>query len=182
MLDAPVTGSKPQAASGELLFLVGGAEKAFETLKPVFGVLGRDAIYLGPAGSGSVMKLINNFMAGVQVATLAEAMGFIEASGLDREKALSVLVNGAPASPIVKTISSRFMAGDFTPNFLVRLLAKDLNYVFEEGTRHHLTLQTAAAAEAVVQQAVASGYGEKDISAVVEFAAKRVAAAKKHGE
>jgi 3-hydroxyisobutyrate dehydrogenase len=179
LLDAPVTGSRPQAASGELLFLVGGAEKAFKSLKPVLGVLGRDALYLGPTGSGSVMKLINNFMAGVQVASLAEAVGFIEASGLDREKALSVLVNGAPGSPIVKTIASRFVAGDFTPNFLLRLLAKDMHYVFEEGTRHHLTLQTAAAAAAVVHQAMAMGRGEEDMSAVVEFARARAAAAVK---
>jgi 3-hydroxyisobutyrate dehydrogenase len=72
-LDAPVTGSKPQAASGELLFLVGGSSDALEYAKPAFAVLSRDTIHLGPTGSGSLMKLVNNFLCGVQAASMAEA-------------------------------------------------------------------------------------------------------------
>ena len=88
LLDAPVTGTKPHAAAGELLFLVGGSEKALATARPVLAVLGRDVVHLGPNGSGALLKLINNFLCGVQAASLAEATSLIEAGGLDREKAL----------------------------------------------------------------------------------------------
>jgi|HubBroStandDraft_6_1064221.scaffolds.fasta_scaffold04301_2 3-hydroxyisobutyrate dehydrogenase len=172
LLDAPVLGSKPQAAAGELRFLVGGSAPALERSRPVLAVMGKEAIHLGPTGSGAMLKLINNFMCGVQAASLAEATALITRSDLDREKALGVLMSGAPASPLVKTLNTRASAGDFTPNFVLRLMAKDLKYAGEEGTQRHLKMQTAAAALAVFQQAIASGYGEMDFSAIVESVQK----------
>jgi 3-hydroxyisobutyrate dehydrogenase len=168
LLDAPVTGSKPQAEAGELLFLVGGSAAALEKARPVLSVMSRDAVHLGPTGSGALLKLINNFMCGVQAASLAEATALISRGGLDRAKALGVLMNGAPASPLVKTLNARASAGDFTPNFVLRLMAKDLTYAGQEGEQNNLKMRTAAAALAVFQQAIASGYGEKDFSAVIE--------------
>ena len=167
LLDAPVTGTKPHAASGELIFLVGGSEKALAVVKPVLSVMSRDILHLGPTGSGAVMKLINNFLAGAQATSFAEAVAFINASGLNRDIAISILTNGAPGSPLVKTIAARASAGDFTPNFTLRLMAKDIGYALEEGKRHGIQLQTAASALAVLKQAVAMGYGEKDFSAVI---------------
>jgi len=175
LLDAPVTGTKPHAAAGELLFLVGGSEKALATARPVLAVLGRDVVHLGPNGSGALLKLINNFLCGVQAASLAEATSLIEAGGLDREKALSILIHGAPGSPLIKTISTRASAGDFTPNFVLRLMAKDLGYAIEEGRREQMPLQTAASALAVFKQAIAAGYGDKDFSAVIESLSPSVA-------
>jgi 3-hydroxyisobutyrate dehydrogenase len=166
-LDAPVTGSKPHAASGELLFLVGGSASALAMAQPVLSVLGRDTIHLGPNGSGALLKLINNFASGVQAAAFAEAVSMIDASGLDREKALSVLTNGAPGSPMVKLMSARAAAGDLTVNFALRLMAKDLKYAFEEAGRKGLTLQTAVAALNVFNNAIARGQGEEDISVVI---------------
>ncbi len=86
LLDAPVTGTKPHAASGELSFLIGGSDAALATAQPVLSVLGREFIHLGPTGSGALMKLINNFMCGVQAASLAEAEYMIGAGGLDLRK------------------------------------------------------------------------------------------------
>jgi 3-hydroxyisobutyrate dehydrogenase len=65
LLDAPVTGTKPHAAAGELLFLVGGSASALATARPVLSVLSRDIVHLGPTGSGAYLKLINNFLCGV---------------------------------------------------------------------------------------------------------------------
>src|SRR5258705_9277890 len=174
-LDAPVTGSKSHAAAGDLLFLVGGLEKALAAAMPVFSVLGRDTIHLGSTGSGAVMKLINNFMAGVQAASLAEATAFIHAGGLDLDKALQILTTGAPGSPMIKLMTTRANSGDFTPNFLLRLMVKDLAYASEEGARHGVNLQTAKAAHAVFQNAVTAGYGEQDLSAVIESLSPKTA-------
>ncbi|HSY10124.1 MAG TPA: NAD(P)-dependent oxidoreductase, partial [Candidatus Dormibacteraeota bacterium] len=96
LLDAPVTGSKSQAASGELNFLVGGDAATLEKARPVLAAMSKAIVHLGPAGSGAMLKLINNFVCGVQVAALAEALTMIERSGLDRAQALEVLANGAP--------------------------------------------------------------------------------------
>jgi 3-hydroxyisobutyrate dehydrogenase len=167
-LDAPVTGTKPHAASGELLFLVGGSASALAMAQPVFSVLGRETIHLGPSGSGALMKLVNNFMCGVQVASFAEAVSLIQAGGLDRTKAESILTNGAPGSGIVKRASASAAANDFTPHFPLRLMAKDLGYAISEASSRGLPLQTASSALVVFKQAIAQGYGDEDFSAAVK--------------
>ena len=167
-IDAPVTGSRPQAAAGELNFLVGGDAATLEKARPVLAPMSKSITHLGPVGSGALIKLINNFVCGVQVAALAEALAVIERSGLDRMKALEILTNGAPGSPLVKTIAGRMSAPDFTPNFLLRLMAKDLSYACAEGGRQGVTLATAAAALELFQNSIARGEGDKDMSAVVE--------------
>ncbi|MBZ5679863.1 MAG: NAD(P)-dependent oxidoreductase [Acidobacteriia bacterium] len=173
-LDAPVTGTKPHAASGELLFLVGGSADALEAARPVFSVLGRDVFHLGPVGSGTLMKLINNFVCGVQAASFAEALSAIDAGGLDRVKAMSILTGGAPGSGIVKRIADRVAANDFTPNFALRWMAKDLAYALGEASEKGISLQTAAAALSVFQQAIAEGHGDEDFSAVVKSMGRRL--------
>lgn len=168
LLDAPVTGSKPHAAAGELSFLVGGDSTTLEKVRPVLAAMSKAIIHLGPTGSGALVKLINNFVCGVQVASLAEALALIERSELDRKKALEVLTDGAPGSPIVKTVSARMTAPDFTPNFPLRLMAKDLGYAIQEGGQLSVELPTAAAALKEFQRAIDTGCGDKDIAAVVE--------------
>ena len=167
-LDAPVTGSKTHAAAGELNFIVGGSPTTLEKVRPVLAAMGKTILPLGPVGSGALLKLINNFVCGVQVAALAEAMAMIERSGLDRAKALEIIANGAPGSPLVKAVSTRMTTQDFTPNFLLRLMAKDLNYAILEGGKLSVELKTAVAALEEFQRGIAAGHGEKDIAAVVK--------------
>jgi 3-hydroxyisobutyrate dehydrogenase len=168
LLDAPVTGTKPHAESGQLLFLVGGSAKALERARPVLSAMGKDAIHLGPTGSGALMKLINNFLAAVQAVSFGEALSLIEAGGLDHAKATSILTEGAPGSPILKRVAERVASGDFTPHFHLSLMAKDVSYAIEEGRRRQVNMQTAAAALTSFKQAVANGLGEKDFTAVVQ--------------
>ena len=168
LLDAPVTGSKTHAASGELCFLAGGSAAALETARPALMAMSRAIVHVGATGRGTLLKLINNFMCGVQAASLAEALALIETSGLDRAKALEVLTSGAPGSPLVKALSGRMTARDYTPNFQLRHMAKDLTYALGEGRRHGLSLSTVASALEVVNRAIAAGHGEEDFSALVE--------------
>jgi len=169
VLDAPVTGTRPHAASGELRFLVGGSTKALERARPLLSVLGQEILHFGPIGSGALMKLINNFMAGVQAVSFGEALSLIKAGGLDSEKAVAVLTGGVPGSPLVRRIADRVATGDFTPNFLLRLMAKDLGYALEEAGERDINLRTAAAALSVFEQAVAAGYGDKDFTAIAQL-------------
>jgi len=165
-LDAPVTGTKPHAASGELVFLVGGSRETVTAAEPVFSVLGRQTLHLGPVGSGTLMKLVNNFVCGVQAASIAEALRMIDAAGLDRSKAFSVLTGGAPGSGIVKRVAERVLANDYTPSFALRWMAKDLSYAVGEAAEKKIPLETAQAALAIFKQAVAEGHGSEDFSAV----------------
>ncbi len=169
-LDAPVTGSKPQAAAGELIFLVGGDAAALEKARPALAAMSRKIVHMGPNGSGALMKLINNFLAGVQAASLGEAIALIERSGINRDAALDILYNGAPGSPLIKTIGSRMTARDYAVNFFLRLMEKDLTYAGAEAREHGLQLKTAAAAASLYEEAKKRGWGEKDFSSVVEAA------------
>jgi 3-hydroxyisobutyrate dehydrogenase len=168
LLDAPVTGSRAQAAAGQLSFLVGGSDRALQAATPVLKAMSQNIVHLGPVGSGAKMKLINNFLCGVQVASLAEGLTWIERSGLDREKALSILKAGAPGSPLLGAISQRMVDHDYTVNFLLRLMMKDLKYAQSEAAHCSVDLKTAEAARGLFEAAVAKGFGESDMASVIE--------------
>jgi 3-hydroxyisobutyrate dehydrogenase len=173
LLDAPVTGSRTHAASGQLLFLVGGAAESLERARPVLAMMSRAILHVGPTGSGSRLKLVNNFVCGVQAVALAEAVAMIERAGLDRDLATSVLVDGAPGSPLVKALGPRMTSADPTVHFGLDLMRKDLSYAIAEADRFGLHLETAAAARERFSQASAAGLGSRDFSAVVEVLRKQ---------
>ncbi len=166
LLDAPVTGSKAAAANGELNFLVGGSAAALEKGRPALAAMSKTIRHLGPTGSGALIKLINNFVCGVQLAALAEALAMIDRGGLDRAQAAAVLTDGAPGSPLVKMVAPRMLDASYAPNFRLKLMAKDLTYALQEGAKLGLDLLTAQAALAEFQKSLAAGLGEEDMAAV----------------
>lgn len=173
LLDAPVTGSRGPAAAGQLSFFVGGDAAVLERTRFVFEVMAKSITHVGPSGSGALVKLINNFLCGVQVAALADAIALIERSGLNRETVLPIFTQGTPGSPLMKLLAPRMATSDFTPNFSLKLMAKDLGYALSEARNSSLDLATTAAALEVFKQAIAAGHGERDMSAVVEFLRKK---------
>jgi 3-hydroxyisobutyrate dehydrogenase len=176
-LDCPVTGSKPQAASGELNFLVGGTEATLEKARPVLAAMSKNIIPLGPTGSGALVKLINNFLCAVQTASLAEGLAIIERSGLDRTKALNMLTNGAAGSPMLKNMAGKMTSPDEPPNFSMKLLAKDLSYAIEEARKVSVDPVVVTAALSEFKKGIAAGHGEEDISAVAKPLLKAAQAA-----
>jgi len=168
-LDAPVTGSKAQAESGALSFLVGGPIDVLDRVRPVLAGMGGNVYHLGPIGSGAMMKLINNFLCGVQVASLAEAIAMAERAGLDARQAAAVLSAGSPGSPLVKIVAQRMLDRAYEPNFLIPLMAKDLHYARQAFARAGIELASADAARAHFIDAERAGMGQKDISAIVEL-------------
>lgn len=167
-IDAPVTGSRNQAGAGELNFLVGGSSEVLERVRPVLAVMARSVTHLGPTGSGALVKLINNFVCGTHIASLAEALAMVERSRLDRDRTMTVLVGGAMGSPIVKTIAERMLSADFSTNFALKLLAKDLSYAIEEGRKLDVGLTTARTALDLLERAVRGGHGDEDMAAAIQ--------------
>lgn len=168
VLDAPVTGSRPQAAAGELKFLVGGSDAALERARPVLAVMSKSIVHVGPTGSGATLKLINNFLCGVQVIALAEGVAWMEKAGLNPDTAMQVLTDGAAGSPLVKGLSARMLSRDYTPQFHLELMRKDLDYSAKAAGRAGVELTTAAAARARFDRAIEAGLGQQDFSSVVE--------------
>lgn len=172
-VDAPVTGTKPHAQSGELFYMVGGSEAAFARAREVLSVLGREVLHMGPTGSGALIKLINNFVCGVQAASFAEALELVGASGIDREKCIAVLSNSALASPLIKRIVTSMAANDYTPNFPLKLMTKDIGYAMSEARREGISLETAGPALKMFQHATQQGLGDSDFSAIVKSVGKK---------
>jgi 3-hydroxyisobutyrate dehydrogenase len=168
LLDAPVTGSRAQAEEGQLIFLTGGDAAVLERARPVLAAMSKDIVLLGPVGSGARMKLINNFLCGVQIASLAEGLVWIERSGLDRDQALTVLKNGAPGSPLLSAISARMVDATYDVNFLLSLMDKDLRYAEKDAAALGIDLRMARTAEQRFDEAAKAGYADKDMSAVIE--------------
>jgi 3-hydroxyisobutyrate dehydrogenase len=176
LLDAPVTGSRTQAAEGTLRFLVGGSAGALERAMPVLKVMGDEVVHFGASGAGALVKLINNSLSGVEAAALAEAVGLIERSGVDPASAVGIITGGAPGSPLVKALAARMAERDYhSPHFALKLMMKDLGYAVAEAKKRGLAMKMADAAREVFAEGVREGYGELDLAAVVEpFRKERV--------
>lgn len=168
LLDAPATGSRPQAEAGQLTFLTGGDAAAVEEARPVLAAMSKQVLPLGPVGSGAQLKLINNFLCGVQIVSFAEALTWIERSGLDRTLALEFLKTAAPGSGILAGMSERMTKRTYEVNFALDLMRKDMSYAQTAAEAFGVDLSTAANAERLFVQAQEKGLGEKDMSAVVE--------------
>jgi 3-hydroxyisobutyrate dehydrogenase len=168
MAEAPVTGSRVQADAGQLSFLVGADGDTLAAIAPVLECMSKEIVHLGPIGSGAQLKLINNFLCGVQVAAFAEALAWMERTGLRLETAIDFLKRGAPGSGILTAMSDRMTQRTYEVNFLLRLMAKDQRYAKAAAAELGVDISMAAPAQELFRQAEEMGLSEKDMSAVVE--------------
>jgi 3-hydroxyisobutyrate dehydrogenase len=127
-LDAPVSGSLAQAQGKELVILVGGDKAAFDKAQPVLMGMGRMVRRIGDSGAGATLKLINNMLSATLTAAIAEAAMAAEAANLDREATMEVLAEGAAGSRLMKTKLPKIFKRDFSPQFQLELMDKDLRY------------------------------------------------------
>jgi 3-hydroxyisobutyrate dehydrogenase len=127
-LDAPVSGSLAQAQAKELVILVGGDKAAFGKAQGVLGAMGRMVRRIGDSGAGATLKLINNMLSASLTAAIAEAAQAAEAANLDRDATLEVLGEGAAGSRLLKTKLPKIFKRDFSAQFQLELMDKDLRY------------------------------------------------------
>ncbi len=127
-LDAPVSGSIAQAQGKELVILVGGDKAAFDKAQGVLGGMGRMVRRIGDSGAGATLKLINNMLTAALTAALGEAALAAEAANLDRDAAMEVLNEGAAGSRALKNKLPKIFKRDFSPQFQLELMDKDLRY------------------------------------------------------
>ncbi|MEI7027270.1 NAD(P)-binding domain-containing protein [Paenibacillus sp. y28] len=125
-LDAPVTGSKPAAESGTLLFMVGGDREVLEDNEVYLQAMGRKVIYMGPSGSGSYAKLAHNTIVGINALALCEGMSMAAKAGLDPVDFLEIVQSGGAASKQAELKGEKMINRDFSTQFSLELMHKDL--------------------------------------------------------
>nr|WP_246730343.1 NAD(P)-binding domain-containing protein [Nitratireductor mangrovi] len=163
-IHAPVAGSRPQAEAGNLIFLAGGDMSELDRLRPLLEHMGR-VRHAGPAGGGAALKLAVNTLFATQVAAMAEIVAMLEATGCDPESALAILGDMPVASAAANAAAAAMQAGNFTPQFPIELVAKDLAYM--HAAAPHAPL--AKACRAVFADASARGLGHENLTAIVKL-------------
>jgi len=128
-LEAPVLGSVVPATQGKLTALASGQKEAFERALPYLQKLATNIFYLQQPGLASRMKLVNNLVLGSFMAAIAEAVALGEAAGLDRDRVLDILANGAGSSGVLNAKREKLAGEDFSPQFKSSLIYKDMHYL-----------------------------------------------------
>ena len=167
MLDAPVGRSSRHAVEGKLLIMVGGDAADLQRARPILEKLGDTIVHCGKSGSGSRMKVVNNFMSITSNVTTAEALLLAEASGLDPELARNVML-GTPAGQghMGTTYPAKVLRDDLSPGFMVDLAHKDLGLALELASQLGLSVATGMAAKPIYDLARSEGHGRNDWTAV----------------
>ncbi|WP_328476004.1 2-hydroxy-3-oxopropionate reductase [Streptomyces sp. NBC_00377] len=167
VLDAPVAGGETGAVDGILSIMVGGDADDFAEAKPVFEALGRTIAHCGPNGRGQTVKAANQLVLAINLQACAEAVVFLEKSGVDLEVALDVLGGGLAGSNALARKKDNFLKRDYTPSFRMGLHHKDLGIVTDTARAIGAAIPLGSVAAQFVASAVARGEAELDHSALL---------------
>lgn len=167
LLDTPVSGSVSTVEAGALLVMAGGDASALERARPALEAIASRIVHLGPLGAGATMKLVVNAMVHALNGALAEALVLAEKAGLDRASAYDVIAASAVGAPFVAYKRDAYLSPERTPvAFALNLVAKDLALADVLAARVAAPMPQLATNREVVQQAIAAGLGDADLSAL----------------
>jgi 3-hydroxyisobutyrate dehydrogenase/2-hydroxy-3-oxopropionate reductase len=162
-LDAPCSGSKAGAEGGTLTFMVGGDEKVFESVKPYLEAMGKQLYYCGSAGMGLQAKLSQNMILGNLLQAFNESFVLSTKAGVSPELMLDIINNSAAKSGMVALKAPAVFARNFTPNFSVKWLEKDMALMLESAAVQNVPAPVTALSRQLLRAAIAEGYGDEDI-------------------
>jgi 3-hydroxyisobutyrate dehydrogenase-like beta-hydroxyacid dehydrogenase len=166
-LDAPVSGMEARAIDGTLTVMCGGAREVFDRVKPLLERIGNKILYMGPAGSGQLTKLINQMLFDINAAALGEVLPMVAKMGLDCDLVGEVINSGTGRSYASEFFIPRILRGHFTDGYPMAHAYKDLVSGAELGANLCIPMPVLAAATATYQAALLRGHGEKDKGAMV---------------
>lgn len=170
LLDTPVSGSVASVQRGELTVLAGGSAQALDLVRPVLAAFAARVIHLGELGSGATMKLAVNAVIFGLNQSIAEALVLAEKAGVARELAYEVFANSAVAAPFVAYKRDSFLDPDSAPvAFALDLVAKDISLIDAHASEVGARMEQLAADRRLVAEALAAGYGQRDLSAIAEL-------------
>jgi 3-hydroxyisobutyrate dehydrogenase len=165
-LDAPVSGGPTEAATGALIFLVGGDAPVLERCRPILATLGTEIHHVGPLGSAQVVKIVNNVMSMGNVAVAAEAMVLGVKAGMDPQRLFDILsTSGGRSHHFLKRFPN-VLAGDFAPRFSIALSRKDLGLAARMAESLGVPMLTTSVVRQVYEVAAAAGLDGQDMASV----------------
>lgn len=174
-LDAPISGGSVKAANGQLSIMASGKPDAFAAAEPVLDATAETVFRLGDsAGAGSAMKAVNQLLAGVHIATMAEALTFGMTQGVAPDKFLEVISKCAGTSWMLENRAPHIVEGDYTPHSSVNIWPKDLGIVLDIAKSAGFDAPISKAAFDQFKKAADMGLGGEDDAAVAKVYAKDV--------
>lgn len=165
-LDAPVTGSKPAAEGGTLVFMVGGLAEQISKVEDVLLAMGRKVIPMGANGSGSIAKLAHNTIVGINVVALAEGMAIAASGGIDGASFVELVQSGGAASKAAEMKGPKLLEGNYDVQFSLELMLKDLRLSSVLSDSLNVPTPLLEASKTLFQVGDAMGLGALDMSSV----------------
>ena len=166
-LDAPVSGGEVGAKAASLTIMVGGPDAAFERVKPLFELMGKNITLVGGNGDGQTCKVANQIIVALNIAAVGEALLFASKAGADPAKVRQALMGGFASSRILEVHGERMIKRTFAPGFRIGLHQKDLNLALAGAKTLGLALPQTASAAQLMQACAANGMQDLDHSALV---------------
>lgn len=166
-LDAPVSGMEARAVEGTLTVMCGGDRRVFDRVEPYLQCFGNNLLYMGPAGSGQLTKLINQLLFDINCAAIAEILPMAVKMGLEPKKVGAVINSGTGRSYASEFFVPRILEGNFSSGYPLKHAYKDLVSAAELGARRCIPMPVLAAATATYQLAMLEGHGALDKGAMV---------------
>ena len=171
LIDLPVSGSTPAVEAGVVTLLGGGEQETFERCTPIFESIAKQWFLMGPATAGIRMKLVVNLMLGVNMEAIAEAVSLGEHLGLNRDILLDALSKTAVIAPAFAGKFPKIKTGDYSPQFPLHLMSKDMDLVHSAANAAGAELPAASATRAILENARAES-GDLDLSAITPYVLK----------
>jgi len=153
-IDAPVSGGDVGARDGKLTIMVGGSKKAFETLQPIFEIIGKTNHYFGSFGAGQHAKMANQIMIAGTMTGLTEMFVYAKAAGLDLQSVLETVTGGGGDNWSLENYGPRILQGDFQPGFYSKHFLKDLRIALDESEKMNLDLPATKQAKKLYETLV----------------------------
>ena len=166
-LDAPVSGGEVGAKAASLTIMVGGPQAAFDRVKPLFELMGKNITLVGGNGDGQTCKVANQIIVALNIAAVGEALVFASKAGADPAKVRQALMGGFAASRILEVHGDRMVKRTFAPGFRIGLHQKDLNLALAGARSLGVALPQTAGAAQLMQACAANGMQDLDHSALV---------------
>ena len=171
-VDAPVTGSKVGAENGTLIFIVGGDDVVIEALKPLFAAMGKQVFRMGETGKGQAAKLAMNLQIAIIYEGFAEALTLATKLGVDAEVMLPLIQASMVRSGVVDYKAPFVLKRDFTANFPLRLMHKDIHLALEAAKEARVKLPALETVEEIYEVATEDGYENLDYAATLTLLEK----------
>ncbi|MGG3927513.1 NAD(P)-dependent oxidoreductase [Metabacillus fastidiosus] len=169
-LDAPISGGTTGAEAGTLSIMVGGDKEIYDKVLPIFEILGKNVYHIGESGSGSSIKLLNQYMVSAHTQAVSEAFVLAEKAGIDLGLLYEILnVSYAQSKIMERHYVNNISKDDFTPGFELGLLHKDISLVNEMASSFDVTLPLGQKVTELISEALEAGLSKDDMSAMIKL-------------